>query len=301
MARWLISVPVWGERCVSIFCATALPALEKAIMRLCEKDIDVRLVVHTDSVRRICDGATEIEIEPRPVPAGARDFDSLSQAHREVLSMACNDDRVALLTADLLISEQGLEYCEEVFEDGTKRLITCCGIRAVQEGRLPATDDARRMLIWAWENAHPMTVASTYPDGLSADLSRMYFEKDGDIIARLALPHPLAVRIDGRSLPFSPTIDASLIQNFNPAEVHMVTSPDRLALVELSPRDKAFQLSTETIRDRLLSGEFVLGDPAQRWMANHRVCLQGNPPPQGQDERVFMEVLKPDENIDSWR
>jgi hypothetical protein len=295
MPRWLISVPVWGERCVEIFCGTTLPALEKAMLRL---PIESHLVVHTDSPRRIADGATEINVEARPVPAGARDFDSLSQAHREVLGMACNEDRVALLTADLLISEQGLEICEEILDGPGKNLVVCCGIRALQEGRLPDTHDAASMMQWAWANAHPMTQASTYPDGLSSDLSRLYFEDHGHIIARLALPHPLAVKMDSRPLPFSPTVDANLIQNFNASDTHVIIDSNRLALVELSPRDKDFQTTSGTVRERLLSGEFVIGDPAQRWMAKHRIslCGTGALPSPGRDDRVMMEVLKDDEN-----
>ena len=292
MPRWLVSVPVWGERCIEVFCSTCLPALEKAMLQLQDvSSIEARLVVHTDNHRRIRDGATEIEIENRPVPAGARDFDSLSEAHRDVLRMACRNDRVALLTADLLVSKSGLQLCEEILDPPGKNIVMCCGIRAKQEGRLPATDSAQVMMKWAWENAHPITQASTYPKGKTTDLSRMYFEENGNVVARLALPHPFAVKIDGRPMKFSPTVDASLMQNYCASETHVVTETDRLALVELSPVDKDFQEADHSIKIRLDHGGVVMKDPAQRWLAGHRVCLLGDKYKMTIDDTVMREVL----------
>ena len=87
MARWLISTPVWGERYVNVFCATTLPAINAAATPLVAAGHDVRLVAHTDQPEKI-GAATNLAFDPRPVPAGLRDFDCMSQAHREVLGMA---------------------------------------------------------------------------------------------------------------------------------------------------------------------------------------------------------------------
>jgi hypothetical protein len=70
------------------------------------------------------------------------------------------------------------------------------------------------------------------------DLCRVYFEDGPTAVCRLWLAHPLALAIDGRLLPFGPTIDCNLVCSFRPAEIHLVTSPDELAVVELSPRMK---------------------------------------------------------------
>lgn len=280
MSRWLISVPAWGDRCVEVACAAALPALERAVVRLRAREggfVDPRVVVHTDRPDRVRAAATRIAIEPRPVPAGLRDFDCLSQAHREVISMACGGDVVVFLTADLVISEQGLVYCDEALAGPQKRLVACAGVRALQEGRLPDTGDAAGLMRWAWDNRHPMTEACRWPGGDSADLSRMYFADEGSVVAYLALPHPLAVRVDGRTLRFSPTVDANLIQCFGPVEIHVARTSDRLALVELSPRDKDFQRAPRTMELRLAEDRIKVPDPLQRWCLAQRVSLVGPP------------------------
>lgn len=278
MTRWLISVPAWGPRCVDVFCATALPALERAVLRLARRgEVDPVVVVHTDAPEQVRQAATEIRIEARPVPAGLRDFDCLSQAHREVLGMACRGDVVVLLTADLVISAAGLEYCRRALATPQKMLVACAGVRALQEGRIPGTESAPDLMRWAWENRHPITQACSWPDGDSADLSRVYFEKDGAVCSRLALPHPLAVEIDGRPLKFTPTIDANLIQCFDPIEVHMATDCRELALVELSPRDKDYGRHPVPLYQRVANGGFAVGDPLQRWCMRHPMLLVGDP------------------------
>ncbi len=278
MSRWLISVPVWGERCTNIFYAAALPALERAVLVLEAAGADVRVVVHTDALQgRVQAAATQIKIEERRVPAGLRDFDCLSQAHREVLQMGCMDDVVILLTADLVISEQGLVYCHRVFEkDRNKKLLLCVGIRALQEGKIPDTADADALMVWAWDNRHPITEASRYPDGNSSDLSRLYFEANGVVVARLALPHPIAVRLDKRTLRFTPTVDANLMQCFGKSELHIVKDSHELALVELSPRDKDYQRDADTIGQRLSDRMVRLPDLLQRHCIGHRISLVGS-------------------------
>lgn len=290
MSRWLISVPVWGERYVDVFCATALPALEKAVLQL---PGDARLVIHTDqsNTNTIRRAATEVAMEFKPVPAGARDFDSLSQAHREVLSMGLTDDMIALLTADLVISESSLLYCHKAFTEKNKLLVTCASVRALAEGRIPDTSDGRALYSWAWKNRHPITRACAWPGGKTNDLSRIYFEHEGNVVSRTCLPHPLAVRIDGRSLRFSPTIDSNLMQNFPAHDIQMAMTPDEVAMVELSPRDKDFSVGSASMHDRLKDKSFIITDPLQRWAFGHRLVLVGGSEDCG-DQYVYEMIME---------
>lgn len=251
------------------------------------------LVVHTDSPDRILNAATEIQVETRPVPAGLREFDCMSQAHREVLAMACRGDRVMLLTADLVVSANALTHCESIFRAHNKLFIGCAGIRALQEGHIgKAYEKPRALLKWAWQNRHPMTTECAWPEGRSADLSRTYYTDGINVIARLCLPHPLAVRIDGRPLPFTPTIDVNLINNFNESEIHIVKDPDELALVELSPRDKDFARTGSTIEQRFNDGSFIVPRQGiQPWVLDHKIVLYGIPADCG-DDAVVEKLLR---------
>ena len=291
MTRWLISIPVWGERYVDEFCATALPALERAVAVLMgERSVEVRLVIHTDQPDRLR-GASAVPIELRPVPAGVRYFDCMSQAHREALSLGLHGDVVVLMTAGSVISHQGLTYCAEVFDNPRIMAVLCASPRVLNVGPVPTVADGVAMMNWAWTNRHPMTRECTWPEGKSADVSRTYFERDGCVATRQALPHPLAVRIDGRPLRFTPTIDANLIHCFDPIEMHMAVDCRRLAMVKMTPLDKGFQLSDKTMQQRLINLELVIPDPVQQWCLRHKVMLYG-PPHDCDDDNFVNEIIE---------
>lgn len=288
MHRVYVSVPVWGERCLSVFCATALPALEKAMNKL---ECDSVLVVHTDQPRLIRDSATSLKVHALPVPAGLREFDCMSQAHREVFNMAIIDDVVVPLTADMVISEDSLLFCDSRLANGSTKLIACAAPRALQEGMLPEKLNGVNLLAWAWKNRHPMTSQALWPNGKTGDLSRTYFvTKNGGVVARWCLPHPLAIKIDNRVLSFTPTVDANLINNFHPAEIHVVTTPLELGVVELSPRDKGFSLTDSGIHEKLESGTVKIYNQLQRWVLNHKIMIVGEPE-QGDDDMFVRRVL----------
>ena len=290
MSRWLISVPVWGERYVEEFCAAALPTLQSAagVLNMTHA-VDVRLIVHTDQPDRIRT-ATSLVVETRPVPAGARDFDCMSQAHREVLATGMRDDVVVLLTAGAVISGNGLRYCADVLADNSQlHLILCAVPRVLQEGPLPDTADARGLMAWAWDHRHPIVTDCTWPDGRSADLSRTFFEREGTVVTRQCLPHPLAVKIDGRRVNFTPTVDANLMQCFGLSEMHLVQDCKALALIKLSPPDKGHQLVAGTMRARLENYELRIPDPVQRWCLGHKVVLVGEPRDCG--DAAFVEKI----------
>ena len=291
--RWLISVPVFGARYVEECCATTLPALQRAVEALeAAHDVDVRLIIHTDQPARVIN-AVDIPVEPFPIPAGARDWDSFAQAHREALALALMGDVVVLLTAGAVISEQGLVYCADVLENPALRVVLCAVPRILNQNLLPDTADAAAFMAAAWENRHPMTVECTWPAGRSVDLSRTFFVgTDGDVVTRQILPHPLAVRVDGRPLRFTPTVDANLMLCFDPSEMHMTVDSARLALVKLTPLDKGYDLAEHTMRERAGSGELSVTNPHQRWCMSKRVLLRGSGSARGCQDALFVGALK---------
>lgn len=231
--RWLISVPVWGADFVRIFCDVALPRLRAAASQLGEP---VTLIAHTNSPAAL-ESIEQLPIVTASVPAGKQWFNRMSAAHADVISRARPGDIVVPLTADMVISENTLSACRAIFSSG-KKLVCCNATRAVAERPLPERPTSRELSEWAWNNRHGIIRNCTWPEGQIEDVSRIYFARGPNVCCRLWLSHPLAVCIDGRQLPFGPTIDCNLVVNFTPEEVHLVTSPDELTAIELSPMKK---------------------------------------------------------------
>jgi len=252
--RWLVALPAWGERCVGVLIRYTLPALSAALRELGKP---ATLIVWTDQEHRIIaemptdqPEGTTVSIRGVPGPDGA--FESMSNCHRQILAEAAPSDRVLLLTADMVVSREVLVTCEQLVASG-KQLVCCAALRALEDAGCPVGASGRELLAWAWANRHPMTRECTWPAGRSYDVWRMYFERAGEVAARVFLPHPLVVVPGGRQLAFRPTIDVNLTSNFSQAQTYMLTGPEEGAAVELSPFDKDF-LMTTTMRARLDAG-----------------------------------------------
>jgi hypothetical protein len=235
--RWLISCPVWGDRHVGAFAACGLPAMMRAIRALGPGE-SVKAIFHSDrddaSWRSL---VGDIDLAVLPIIPGAW-YESLSGGHKAVLEMAQPGEIVVLLTADTVISDNALAACRARFQQGKKAVFVDVP-RAVLDRYLEraATPEpsSRALAAWGWANRHDMTRDMEWPDGLADPLARVYFERGGNVVARIWLASPLAVLCDGRALPFSPTADSDLIANFRWEEIHLVTDPDELAWIELSP------------------------------------------------------------------
>lgn len=232
-----ISIPAWGDAFLDIFERKTLPTLRAAVAAADGLD-EVLAIVHTDQPERVTAlSGDQLYLVPAALPSGAQWFQRLSAAHRAVISTAAPGTAVALLTADMAISADAFIGCARAFEQGRK-LVCCNATRAVLEDFEPFTRSGRELSEWGWKHRHSMTDNITWPEGRSDDLHRVYFEGAGGVVARQWMPHPLAVMIDGRPLDFSPTIDCDLTARFRREEIHLVTSPDDLAAIELSPREK---------------------------------------------------------------
>jgi len=232
---------------------------------------------------------TRIKTEIRPVPCGFTNHDCLSQAHRDVLRTACLDDIVVLLNADLVLSEGSLSFCEQQLSNG-KLAIACASVRVNQEGKIEGASNGRDLHNWAWKNRHQITKESTWPYGRTGDLSRIYFEELGNVVSRVCLPHPLAIKIDERQLFFYPTIDVNLLGNFDISEIYMVTSPDEVALVDLVSKDYFIGISDSSIDEKFTADNFIFSGNLQRWFVRHRVVICGQSVNLSSD-RVVDEVL----------
>lgn len=253
--KWIVALPAWGERCVGVLVQHTLPALAAALTELGKSAV---LVVWTDDPARAASAWAELSLPDRislkllPVPGPDGSFLSLSACHRAALEMIEWNDRVLLLTSDMILSREILVTCEKHLRDG-KQIVCCVAPRALEEAGPPVGVLGRELLAWAWENRHPMTRDCTWPDGRSYDVWRMYFERGDEVSARVFLPHPLACVPNGRALPFRPTIDVNLIANFSQAVTHMITRPEEGAAIEVSPADKDY-LKTTTMRERFEAG-----------------------------------------------
>lgn len=249
----MVSLPAWGERYVRVCAEETLPALLAALREL-RRPARVRLYTGDQALvertSELLSGLAVVEL--CRVLGADQSFGSLSRCHQDSMDHALYGERVLLLTADMVVSREVLVTCEAYIADGTQA-VCCAPPRALEGTGVPVGASGRDLLAWAWAHRHPMTRECTWPEGRSYDVWRMYFERDGEVAARVFLPHPLVVVPAGLAIHFHPTIDVNLLACFSTSVIRMLTQPEEGAVVELSPPEKDFLLTT-TMRERMASG-----------------------------------------------
>ena len=250
MPDWLIALPCWGDAYRSRFAAMCWPSWQAALEPIRNR---CRILLHTDepAFARLFDGYL-VDVRPRPGDARHYQHGAFADAHREALREAGFGEIVAIQNADHILSRECFVAAEQRFALG-KKLIMCAGTRTVGPlfGNPPPVMAAAELLQWAWHYAHTITQQSTWPRGLSAVPSVLYFSDGRNVILRAWHLHPFAVFKD-RRLDFAGTVDRDLPDNFRPDEIHVVTDPNELAQAEISPPTRHFALRPDAMTEGYL-------------------------------------------------
>jgi len=272
---WLIALPCWGEQYRKRFAEFCWPSWREALSR---RSLPARLLLHTDdpSFAALFDGL-KVEVRSPPVRDRNNYHGAFSNAHREALHDARIGEIVAIQNGDHILSVEAFAAAERRIRMGAK-LIMCGGTRTVGPlfGNPPPVLKSADLLQWAWHHAHSITQQSTYPHGLSAVSSTLYFDDGENTILRAWHLHPFAVLKD-RILTFDGTVDRDLPDNFTPQEIHVVTSKHELAQAEISPRTRHFALRADAMSEDYLYWWGCNHASAMHWhFFKHRIVLRGS-------------------------
>lgn len=285
---WVIAVPVWGKRCNDLFFGPGLESHFAAIERLREAyrgSVRVRFVIQTDDPARVGAqvAARGFEVTTLPAPAPNAPYLAFVAAHRHAIETARENERIALMNADMVMSIEALAASEGRFRQG-KRAIIAAGTRTKAPTKSFWTDRfgprpmlSRDLLTWTMRHAHTITKQCFWGEGRCHLPWGVYFRDGDSIVLRGFHLHPFAV-VKDRDLPFKNTVDLALVDNYTRDEMHVVTDPDEMALAEMSPPDKVFADNEWPIDATAIFSWALRGaGPTHWWNFGHRICIQGDP------------------------
>jgi hypothetical protein len=234
--NWTIIIAAWGDRCVPCFLEVGLPAIREALA-WAEAD-DPEILIYTDQPKQIEAALRGFRNQIR-VPIWMHNMHrTLGACHKHALMKCKPGDLVALINADNIVSREVFAACEQQFARG-KKLIACAGLRTNSSERPPIGENASRLLEWAWEHRHPWITECIWGSGRAEEPAVIHFVAGDSVVTHGFHLHPLAIKIDGRDLRFrGPTIDDDLVERFRADEMHVVTDPREMALIEISPLDE---------------------------------------------------------------
>jgi hypothetical protein len=166
---------------------------------------------------------------------------------------------------------------EARFKQG-KNLIVCAATRCLLKppNTPPIGASAKDLLAWTIGIFHPSVAECVWGTGRTLIPWAIYFRSEQGIVIRGFHLHPLAFP-KYKGLTFEGTsLDEHLIEMFTEEQTHVVTTPDELALAELSPSERVFRTTPEPFTEKTA---FVWAQhrarPRHRWLFTHRIVISG--------------------------
>lgn len=292
MRSWVVAIPMWGNRYISLFIKYAAPALLRALR---DFDEPVRFVIHTDDPMRASKALPRQMMEMRRIPKKPT-YVTLQQSHAEAISVARPGEAVMLLNADLVVSENMFRKCALHLDEG-KRAVVVLGIRTdVTREQPPVGADPRDLLNWAWRNRHQIIKDLEWETGTSMLPTNLFFSKDNSVVARGFHLHPVVIAKEN-DISFISTIDGDLLEHFPRDTIHVVTDPDDVSMIEISPRNRRFpvragrRLSPATVAASMRERASEL----HRWLFTHRIVVCGEEVDCGDNDIVYqtLKIMRP--------
>lgn len=285
---FVISIPVWGQPYLETFARATFPALKAAV-----EDFDhaFKFVIHTDNPAEIERLTAGYQVEIRRI-VGDATYVTLQISHADAIAQAGHHDRVILLNADIVVSKNLLHRAYYHFERGMTAVVTM-GVRTIKDSRLPPIGAApNELLSWAWANRHQIIEDLIWGNPNGSVLPTNIFFVNGDtVVARGFHLHPVAI-LKHKPLEFISTIDGDLLDQYARGTIHLVTTPDDLAICEISDTAKRFPVMNEPMNvEQVASAMSNRASELHRWQFTQRIIIKGNGEGTG-DEEVAAKILE---------
>ena len=268
--RWIIGLPVWGDRYVDLARNVSLPCITAALNR---SKLPAHLVIHTDLPPEAFGTHTRFSLEFRPIKH--RGWHQYSLAHFDVCRLAMPGDFVSLLPADAAISREFFTFCETRLAAGMT-LVAAEGSRTYAEEYPPIGVSGQELTDWSIEHLHQCMRDCFWGTGRTLIHSTIYFADGDNLVKHCFHVGPMGFVVDGRQYKLGgDSSDGSFMDSFRSEEVH-VAQPSELAIIECSPEEKSFGIRPEPFTHQHVV-EWAKGNATPNHCATFRqpIVLQG--------------------------
>lgn len=285
MSKWLIAVPCWGDSYRARFLDVTLPGIKAALSHA--GNPEAAFVIQTDDQGAFKDALDGFEVAYQTAPTQGDKYSQFGDAHRSALAAAQPGQWVMLMTADAMLSREAFAACESRFNDGKKAVAIWGPATWSETPPLPGMDGAS-LMAWGVENLHDIVKAAFW-GGTGMPPSFKLFRNGDNITARCFHMHPLAV-VKDRDLSFSSTCDVDLLDCYATEDIHVVTHPSEMAVIEMSPRIRPHSRAKQPVG----ANDVALwarrrASPMHRWLSTHRLIIAGSG--ETYDEDAWSRVL----------
>ncbi len=279
MNNWYVSTPVWGDFFRKVFVERAVPSYLAALILDNVGAEQVKWIIHTDQP-----GFADRDLHGYPVTyiqtfPGAAFYDEYRECHLSVLrDFAKPGDWVSLLNADFIVSNNFFVRIREHLS-GNHKAVAALGMRTLLDEHLPPTSaDPRTLLSWGWSHKHEETRESVWGSGHFWPPTIVFFEEGDSVVARSFQIHPVAI-VKDYPIEIVTSADGETLENFPFETIHVVSDPDDLAFIEMSPFGKCGPIDEDLLSIGAVVGlmhSHYMRAPLYRWQFGHRIVIKGD-------------------------
>lgn len=263
-------MPCWG-RCVEPFIQECLPHWRAALDGFPH---EVVFVLHTDQPEALNLAMSDIPHHCLELPLG-EGYERFGMAHNQVLQIAKMGDRISLSCADVIVSKEYFFAMEARFAEGKKAV---CGLGHRTNGpHGPAPGiSARDLNRWAVDNMHQILKDLIWGEGKSRCPSILFFRNGESMTMRVFGMGPLGL-VKDRYLSFNGTADMDLVECYDRSELHIVTSPDELAVITLDEPTNTHGVYNDVMTEEQLSAFGAIHTrEIHHWFFTHSIRILGD-------------------------
>lgn len=301
---WWISIPIWGLGYHLSFLHRSYYSLRYALLQLPQEVREtIHLVIHTDYSDRYRRLFPEFRTSFMEVSEAAKaegtqaQFQAYVDAHNEVVKIAAIGDWFSCLNADFAYSGNFFRAIHQYLASGALA-VTVMGMRTRTDLDYPPVGASPGdLLAWGWAHRHTIAKENVWGQGHSDLPSHLFWERPPDnehffsVVGHGFHLHPVGV-VKEKDFRFE-SIDADVLAYHDRSKIHVVTSPDDLALIEMSPSTKVQATRAEILNDPSRVAQVLRSwsDPQglYRWQFAHRIVLVGDGG--GVDEMPVVEQI----------
>lgn len=229
--RFHAVIPAWGERCAEVAQKFVIPSVRAAIAYA---EADVRLIVYSDR------GIWRYEIPGELRQLGPQSDDpalalqgTLRNLHHWTIAEAPPGSAAVLLNADTVVSREFFAVSSGAFARGCK-VVAATALRTLIGRPPPVGVGAAELLLWAWDNRHPIAEGCVWGRGRTTFPNTVIFDRGDDVTLHSVHLHPFCVLSEGRALKFKGTIDDDLLSYYSDDEIAFIGNGE-IGFAELSP------------------------------------------------------------------
>lgn len=287
MAKWVVSVPCWGQEYVNRFLSGPVQSMAHSIRH---SGVNGRLIINADEPFAF-DFPWPITFIDRP--KSSERYSGMTECHIAALRLADDGDIYSPMCSDLTVSKNFFGALQQRLSQGFD-VVAGLGPSTVAPGPQTPMSGAE-LMSWAVERFHDRHAINIWPPSATA-ASLFFFRTKTGMSVWCGHQHPIAVRVGDKARAWkSGSCDEGLLDGMPSERIYTIQDCSEASYLDSTPKSerapRARMKQTEDEVAQMIRGRKL--KPIHKELYKRRITLTGSTEPDEDCEimaRVFAKA-----------